>query len=370
MSAGRIDLGTLAEQDVAAMASDITGQVPTAEELRLLTRRSGGIPLLVEELLAAGDSGVPVHLRALFLHRVDQLGPEATAIVQTSAVVGAACDDELLGAVSGSSLDRTRELVDAGCRQDILVRGAGGVALRHELLREVVYDALSSDTRRRLHHRVALELEARGETRAAKLAHHWRGAGQPERSGPASLAAAAEADAVHAPAAAHQHLERVLETWKHLPASVHEAAGGRDEVLRRAAQAAERAGSFRLSWALLRSRSGRQEAGRLLFDARTTAARLRARPLEAAIDRLAATARLPLARTGLADGAARLGLSPRELEVLPLLVAGRTNAEIADILVISPRTVGVHVSQILRKRGAARRGEAADLARRLGLVPA
>jgi hypothetical protein len=240
----RIDLGTLAEQDVAAMASDITGQVPTGDELRLLTRRSGGIPLLVEELLAAGDSGVPVHLRALFLHRVGQLGPEVTAIVQTSAVVGEACDDELLGAVSGSSLDRTRELVDAGCRQDILVRGAGGVALRHELLREVVYDALSSDTRRRLHHRVAQELEARGETRPAKLAHHWHNAGEPERSGPASLAAAAQADAVHAPAAAHQHLERVLETWEHLPASVQEAAGGRGDVLRRAAQAAERAGSF------------------------------------------------------------------------------------------------------------------------------
>ena len=47
------------------MASDITGEVPAGEELRLLTRRSGGIPLLVEELLAAGDSGVHVHLRAL-----------------------------------------------------------------------------------------------------------------------------------------------------------------------------------------------------------------------------------------------------------------------------------------------------------------
>ena len=66
--------------------------------------------------------------------------------------------------------------------------------------------------------------------------------------------------------------------------------------------------------------------------------------------------------------AAELGLTQRELEVLPLLVAGRTNVEIADALAISPRTVGVHVSRIMQKLGAARRTEAADIARRRGLV--
>ena len=61
--------------------------------------------------------------------------------------------------------------------------------------------------------------------------------------------------------------------------------------------------------------------------------------------------------------AAELGLTHRELEIVPLLVAGRTNAEIAQALVISPRTVGVHVSRILMKLGATRRTEAADIAR-------
>jgi len=46
--------------------------------------------------------------------------------------------------------------------------------------------------------------------------------------------------------------------------------------------------------------------------------------------------------------ASELGLTHRELEILPLLAAGRTNAEIAQTLVISPRTVGVHVSRILQ----------------------
>jgi len=65
----------------------------------------------------------------------------------------------------------------------------------------------------------------------------------------------------------------------------------------------------------------------------------------------------------------RSSASPtRELESLPLVAAGRTDAEIAEAFVISPRTVGVHVSRILHKLGATRRTEAADTARRRGLV--
>jgi DNA-binding NarL/FixJ family response regulator len=61
-------------------------------------------------------------------------------------------------------------------------------------------------------------------------------------------------------------------------------------------------------------------------------------------------------------------MTARELEVLPLLAAGRSNAEIAEILVISPRTAGVHVSRILSKLGADRRAQVAGLARSGGLL--
>jgi len=63
------------------------------------------------------------------------------------------------------------------------------------------------------------------------------------------------------------------------------------------------------------------------------------------------------------------GLSPRETEVLNVLVEGRTNREIANRLFISERTVGVHVRKILSKLGVAGRVEAASLAIRLGMVP-
>lgn len=57
-------------------------------------------------------------------------------------------------------------------------------------------------------------------------------------------------------------------------------------------------------------------------------------------------------------------LTPREEEVLELLVAGRSNREIAGRLYISVKTVSVHVSNILAKLGASSRTEAAALARR------
>jgi DNA-binding CsgD family transcriptional regulator len=68
-----------------------------------------------------------------------------------------------------------------------------------------------------------------------------------------------------------------------------------------------------------------------------------------------------------ADGTA---LSPREHEILALLGDGLRNAEIADLLVLSQRTVEHHVASILRKLRLANRAEAGRHARRQGITSA
>ena len=62
-------------------------------------------------------------------------------------------------------------------------------------------------------------------------------------------------------------------------------------------------------------------------------------------------------------------LTPRELEVLGMLAAGRSNQSIAAELVVTLDTVKKHVGHVLGKLGAANRTEAVARARELGLIP-
>jgi DNA-binding CsgD family transcriptional regulator/tetratricopeptide (TPR) repeat protein len=98
-------------------------------------------------------------------------------------------------------------------------------------------------------------------------------------------------------------------------------------------------------------------------------------PLLTSIRALAARARIPLdtpasAPAGPPADAVPYGLTDREVLVLRLLAAGRSNGEIGAELFISRKTASVHVSNILRKLGVSTRVEAAGLAERAGILDA
>jgi LuxR family maltose regulon positive regulatory protein len=113
--------------------------------------------------------------------------------------------------------------------------------------------------------------------------------------------------------------------------------------------------------------------GRLLTAPATTQAVAGQVP-PAFLDRLleafeqAGQAVLPRSRRGTALPGLVVALSARELEVLQLLAAGKSNLAIAEELVITLDTVKRHVTHILDKLGATNRTQAVARARELGLL--
>jgi ATP/maltotriose-dependent transcriptional regulator MalT len=139
---------------------------------------------------------------------------------------------------------------------------------------------------------------------------------------------------------------------------------------------------YPLAYALLRSAEACAEAGNRaaathsLRRAAEICDRLGARPLRREIEllsRRAGVALLEEAPRSAADDASavdeldRLGLTPREVEVLRLVADGASNNQIAEQLFITRKTASVHVSNILGKLGVSGRGEAAAVAHRLRL---
>jgi DNA-binding CsgD family transcriptional regulator len=95
-------------------------------------------------------------------------------------------------------------------------------------------------------------------------------------------------------------------------------------------------------------------------------------PLLASIRALADRGRIPLDTASSPaephKQPAPYGLTDRELLVLRLLAAGRSNGEIGAELFINRKTASVHVSNILRKLGVSNRAQAAALAERAGML--
>jgi DNA-binding NarL/FixJ family response regulator len=128
----------------------------------------------------------------------------------------------------------------------------------------------------------------------------------------------------------------------------------RAEIALRAAAALDAAGE-------------RRAALEALQEAHRTARRLGARPVVVEAARAGAALGQPLGRRGAADAEGG-GLSRRELEVVRLVAAGGTNREIATALVLSPRTVNMHVRNLLRKLDSRSRVDAVRWAGELGLL--
>ena len=235
-----------------------------------------------------------------------------------------------------------------------------------------------------------------GLTAAANLADNGRAFRDPEAVGAAQAAAVVLVDQARAlvadgpkdatptpsvsAAVATVEAERTRLEGRSDAAAWLAAAEAWDRVAMPFAAAQARA---RGAEAILLARGPRDEAARLLREAHVAASALGAVPLQSAIEAVATRSRIVLEASAPSAAAATaaeeaapttpaapdpakiLGLSAREWEVLELVAAGRSNAEIAETLFISPKTASVHVTHILDKLGVSNRVEAATIAVRV-----
>jgi DNA-binding CsgD family transcriptional regulator len=216
----------------AAITSALLGRPAPAQMVQAIHERSDGIPLHIEELLAAVDedagtpkSGaavqavtVPDTLGDAVLSRVRHLARLTREVASAAAVVGRSFDFDLLTVVTGNGPDEVasalRELQDAY----LVLPGADAVTFdfRHALIRDTLYADTDLPARRRLHERVARAAVDRGY-RGAFISAHFEQAQCPGLAHEYAVAAAGEAASVSAHGEALELYRRAV---RNLPAQL------------------------------------------------------------------------------------------------------------------------------------------------------
>lgn len=243
--AHRLAIDPLGRSELADLIEGIEGERPTASALVLVAERSGGSPLVAEELLAARRelSGASLigGFEELVIARLGLRSPECRRLLRLLAPAGRPLSAGELADVA-AAFEQTSDAgspprsttaprrgdgtVDAdlaaglaeAVEHGILVAGPDGIDFRHEL----VGRAVAADLLPRQLHRLHLALAAGLAAHPAAAARHWHEAHAVVEAHDAAIVAAGQAEAVHAPEDALRDLELALS------AVTPEAAGAAD----------------------------------------------------------------------------------------------------------------------------------------------
>jgi DNA-binding SARP family transcriptional activator len=226
----RLRLGPLADAEIAGLVDKALPPGADADHVAAVVRAAEGNPLYARELAAAGPHMLPPSISEAVLARVAGLDAGARAVVEQVCVADGGLPHELLSAALRLAEESLLAAVRQAGASGLLITGADGYALRHEVIRQVVYADLMVGERQRLHRRQAETLAARPGSDPGRLAQHWHLAGCPDRAGPAAVSAARAAVRARAyPEALRCYvlaLELELEAWvpESGPALLEEAA--------------------------------------------------------------------------------------------------------------------------------------------------
>lgn len=250
-----LELTPLSRAETERLAEARAGRALQPAEAAEMWTRSNGNPFVVEGLargLREGEKGLPESLREIALATLDALPAPARTVVRAIAAGVEPVEHDLLQQVvelDGNALIAAlRTAVD----QRIISDDTDGYRFRLGLFREALAEKFLIQERVQLHRRYAQAITQApgGPERHARLAHHWRQAGEPQPALTAAVAAAEEAERRYGFAEGFAHWSSAVEIVRTARPS---QLTGVDPVivLRRAAEAAHCSGEHQQALALL-----------------------------------------------------------------------------------------------------------------------
>jgi DNA-binding CsgD family transcriptional regulator/tetratricopeptide (TPR) repeat protein len=243
----RLTLEPLRRSDLADLIEGIEGERPTGSALVLVAERSGGNPLVAEELLAArrelSGASLTGSLEDLVVARVGLRSPECRRVLRllapaarpltTAELADVAAAYELTASGrqpprSTNAPRRGEGVLDAdlaaglaeGVTHGMIELDGTTVDFRHELIGQ----AVAADLLPRQRHRHHLALAAGLAAHPAAAARHWDEAHATRETQDAAIDAAGRAEAVYAPEDALRYLELALSSIDRL--ATGSAVGG------------------------------------------------------------------------------------------------------------------------------------------------
>ncbi|MFF4411132.1 BTAD domain-containing putative transcriptional regulator [Streptosporangium sp. NPDC001559] len=166
----RLPLRGLGEAEIGEYLGRAGADPGLAGEMGRLT---AGNPFFLGEVLRLGET--PAALSDVVRGRMTGLPPETEEVLTTAALLGDQVVADVLTQVTGLSVERVLDIVDAAVGAGLLTEGRGPACrFVHDIVRDVLREALPPLRRRRLHARIAEVLEARGGARLTEIAHHYR----------------------------------------------------------------------------------------------------------------------------------------------------------------------------------------------------
>jgi DNA-binding CsgD family transcriptional regulator len=225
--AAHLQLAALDEPAVTTLAAAVAGAPPGAGLSGQLSWAAGN-PLFVIELVKAlrdqdiltvhggmaevADRVLPSTLPMTILRRMSFLPPATLEVLKIAAVLGREFSVAELATVTGRSAVMLLPELDAALQAGLLGETpTGGLAFRHELMREAIYHQLAVPLRQGIHREIARSLTAAGIPMARVADHLFLGASATDPESVRWLRRAAAEAAPRFPAVAVRLCERAFE---------------------------------------------------------------------------------------------------------------------------------------------------------------